>query len=166
MSAASAEVNVTIRTYEVPLGWDGLSRENKLWLTRALEPVHVEQVHNTAVQGLLEYLVDNLDKDQSINKDASHLAVGTDDTTPASSNSSLNNEVFRGAVTSTTDQLSTLKTSTLIDTSEANGNTLKEVGLFTASSGGTLLNHAIISDVVKTDAKAVTIDVSLTFSAA
>lgn len=147
-------------------GWD----ENPKWVKRELakrtKPDREQHNANTTVDGLHEYIVDNLDPSQSVNLDASHLAVGTGTTQPASGNTSLNNEVFRVATTDDSDNGTTLFTSTFLDTSEANGNTLEEVGLFTASSGGTLLNHSLISSIPKDDETTATIDVSLTFQPA
>lgn len=167
-SCTDAQMNVDVYVHDVSSidKWDELSIDEKLELLRDLTPEQSDHVHNTAVAGLLQYIVDNLDIDQSTNENASHLAIGTDDTTPTVNDSALGNEVHRNAVTSTTDGGSSLQITTLFDTGEANGNTLVEVALFTASSGGTMLNRAIISDVEKTDQKTLTVDVTLTFSAA
>jgi hypothetical protein len=164
--------NVHVREHDIGTlreqwtGWD----ENPKWVKRELarrtEPDREQHNANTTVDGLHEYIVDNLDPSQSVDLDASHLAVGTGTTQPASGNSSLNNEVFRVATTDDSDNGATLFTSTFLDTSEANGNTLEEVGLFTASSGGTLLNHSLISSITKDDETTATIDVSLTFQPA
>lgn len=117
----------------------------------------------TTVNGLHVEIVDVMDETKSSNFDASHLAVGDDDTTPQSSNVSLNNEVGRFAVTETEDRSNSIWTRTFVDTSQANGNTLKEVGLITESSGGTLLNHSIMQDVPKDNTTTVTIDVEIIF---
>jgi len=123
-------------------------------------------VQRPRLRGLHEYIVDALDPDQSANLDATHLAAGTGTTQPASGNTSLNNEVFRVQTTDSSDNGTTLFTSTFLDTSEANGNALEEVGLITASSGGTLLNHSLIGTITKDDETTATIDVSLTFQPA
>lgn len=147
-------------------GWD----ENPKWVKRELakrtEPDREQHHSNTTVDGLHKYIVDNLDPSQSVNKTASHLAVGKGTSQPASGDTSLNNEVTRVQTTDDSDNGTTLFTSTFLDTTEANGNTLEEVGLFTAASGGTMLNHALISSITKDDETTATIDVSLTFNAA
>ena len=164
--------NVHVREHDLDTlreqwpAWD----ENPKWVKRELarrtEPDREHHDRNTTVDGLHEYIVDNLHPSQSADLDASHLAVGTDDTTPASGNTSLNNEVHRITTTDDADQGATLFTSTFLDTSEANGNDLKEVGLITADSGGTLLNHSTISTITKDDETTATIDVYLTFAPA
>lgn len=160
--------NVHVSAYEIDdhPGFSSLSRDEKFSLIQDWNPDERSHQQNTTTIRLFRYIVDTLDTNQSVDKAATHLAVGTDDTTPEKDNTSLNSEVARNAVTSTFDSGSQLQTSTFFDTSEANGNTIKEVGLFTAASGGDLLNHSTISDVVKTDTKVFTVDVSLTFDKA
>jgi len=171
---AQVGVGCNVHVYEHDLdtlrtrwpGWD----ENPKWVKRELaqrtDPDREQHNANTTLVGLHEYIVDELDPSQSVDLSASHLAVGTGTTQPTSGNTSLNNEVARLATTDDTDNGTTLFTSTFLDTSEANGNTLDEVGLITASSGGTLLNHSLISSIDKTDETTATIDVSLTFAPA
>lgn len=144
--------------------WDSYSKQKRMRLARTVEPVQTESSHNVTCTGFHEYIIDNIDTNQSVNDDASHLAVGDDDTSdPVASNTDLNNEVGRFSVTNTFDNGSSLDVSTFLDTSEANGNTLKEVGLVNQSSstGDILFNHSLISDIVKTSEKTATIDVTL-----
>lgn len=160
------ESNIRVAVYdgrelERVLGWDRLSELEKLELIDSRQPLREHYHHNTTTVDLFEYVVDNLDPSQAVNESASHLAVGTGGTSPSSTNRSLNNEVYRTAIASSTDSSDTLETRTLLDTSEANGNTIREVGLVTASTGGLLLNHSLINDELKTDKKAFTIDVSI-----
>lgn len=157
--------NVHIKVHDVSdvPGWDSYTKSEKRKILEEKDPVQESHQTNTTVNGLFEYIVDNLDTGQSVNEDASHLALGTSTTDPTVDDTALGNEVFRTGVTSTLDDGTSLSTSTFIDTSEANGNTIEEVGLFTASSGGTLLNHASVQSVAKTSSKTLTIDVTLTF---
>lgn len=144
-----------------------LSARERQLLEAVPPPPDVEETTNTTVDGLNEYIVDNLHTDQSTNEDASHLAVGDDGASGTSTgDSSLNNEVGRFSVTDSIDQGKDLLLSTFLDSSEANGNTLDEVGVFTASSGGTLFNHSTISSVSKDNTKTLTIDVTLKFRSA
>lgn len=145
-------------------GWDSYSKRKKMELARTVEPVQTESSHNVTCVGFHEYIIDNIDTNQSVDEAATHLAVGTDDTTdPVTANTDLNNEASRFSVTDTFDNGSSLDVSTFLDTSEANGNTLKEVGLVnqSSSSGDILFNHSLISDIVKTSEKTTTIDVTL-----
>jgi hypothetical protein len=171
---AQIGVGCNVHVYEHDLDtlreeWPGWG-ENPKWVKRELakrtEPDRETHNANTTVDGLHEYIVNNLDPNQSVNLDATHLAVGTGTTQPVSGNTSLNNEVFRVPTTDSANRGATLFTSTFFDTSEANGNTLTEVGLITADSGGTLLNHSLISTIDKDDESTATIDVSLTFQPA
>jgi len=163
--------NVRIRTWDVQTikrtepRWDGLSDRAKMVAQSYLEPERDEQCSNVTTADLHEYLVDELDRDQSVDLDASHLALGTDSTAESSSDSSLGNEVFRTSVTDSIDKGSELLTSTFVDSTEANGNTIEELGLFSAASGGTMFNRSTqFSSIAKTNDETVTFDVSLTFA--
>lgn len=147
--------------------WDSLDKAEKLRRARDVPPDRVVTASNLTTTGHHELLVDVLDETQSTNEDASHLAVGTDDgTDPSSGNSSLNNEVYRTTIAETTDNGATLFTSTFLDSTEANGNDLVEVGLVTSDSSGSdiLLNHSIIDVINKDDETTATIDVELTYA--
>jgi hypothetical protein len=123
----------------------------------------VSITRNTTVDGLHETVVDLLNPTSAVGVDATDLALGTGTAAPASTNTSLNNEVGRVEVTEFADQGTTLGTSTFLDTGELNGFNIEELGLVTASTGGRLLNHSLINTVQKDDATAVTFDVSLSF---
>ncbi len=164
--------NVRVRVHsidtlrdEIP-EWDALEKAEKREAIESIEPDREHFHRNTTVDGLHQLIVDYLDPSQSVTESASYLAVGTDDTTPSKGDSTLGNEVYRSATTDDSDNGTTIYTTTFLDTSEANGWTLREVGLFTASSGGTLLNHSLIQEIAKDNTKAVTIDVELTFTSA
>ncbi len=161
------QANIRVAVYDADTlrasipDWDALPDDEKLAVADAHEPIREHFHHNTTTVDLFEHLVDDLDQNQSVDVDATHLAFGDDGTQPSSGNRSLNNEVYRTQLASVTDANDTLETRTLLDTSEANGYTLREVGLVTASSGGLLLNHSLINDEAKNDQKAFSIDVSL-----
>ena len=161
------ESNVRVRVYDgrelarVP-EWEQLDDSEKLEVLDRREPLREHYHHNTTTVDLFEYLVDDLDVNQTANVTASHLAVGNDGTSPSSGNRSLNNEVYRTQIASSTDAGDTLETRVLLDTSEANGYMIRECGLVTASSSGLLLNHSLLNEEEKNDRKAFTIDVSLT----
>jgi len=147
--------------------WDSLSKREKLKHAREVGPERVVESSNVTTTGLHELIVDMLHTEQAVNESASHLALGTDDTTqPASGDSTLNSEVYRVEVTDGIDRGSELFTSTFLDSTEANGNTLVEAGLVTSAAGGSniLLNHALISDIEKDEESTATVDVALSFS--
>ena len=157
----------------LPDYWDELSDKDKLEATRDLEPDEEHTEYNTTVFGMHEYFAINLDPTQTLEEDVTHLAVGDDNTGPMSSNDTLNNEVFRKSVTDYAQTDNELLASAFIDSSEANGETLREVGLF---AGGAepgddefpdrMWNHSTIASIEKDNTRTITIDVTLTFSAA
>jgi hypothetical protein len=161
--------NVLVKTYDLETllrkypNWDDHSRLAKHHLAAQIPAESVSIHRNTTVDGLHETVVDLLNPASAVTADATDLALGTGTATPASTNTSLNNEVGRVEVTEFSDQGATLATSTFLDTGELNGFDIEEVGLTTASSGGRLLNHSLINTVQKDDATAVTFDVSLSF---
>ena len=159
---------LTIDDLNLDRGDRELTPERARRLLDAAPPTPDEtETTNTTVDGLNEYIVDELDPGQTVDLDASHMAFGDDGASgTSSSDSSLNNEQYRTSVTDNVDNGKDLLCSTFLDSSEANGYTIDEVGVITASSGGTLLNHATISSVSKDSTKTATIDVTLEFRAA
>jgi len=153
--------------------YDSLSEEERLELTREVEPEREFRFTNTVVAGLLEYIVDNLDPGQTgatTNVEISHLALGTDNETPEIPDEDLDNRQFQKQVTDVNDDGATLETSTFVGSSEANGLDLKEVGLYTGDPANLndndvfMLNHSTFSPVTKTQGETVTFDVNLQFT--
>lgn len=154
--------------------WDQMSKEEKLEATRAVRPSDEETVYNVTTDRLHEYFVDNLDPSNNsteANVSSSWLGLGTDSASGTStSDTDLNTRVYEEAVTDHADNGKELLASTFIDSTEANGNTLDELGLFTgdpanlANTEVFLMNHATFSAVTKDNSKTVTFDVTLTFS--
>ena len=160
------ESNIRVAVYdgrelERTTEWGQLSQSEKLAVMDSRDPLREQYHHNTTTVDLFEYLVDDLDPNQSADVDVTHLAFGDDGTEPASGNRSLNNEVYRTQIASASDAGDTLETRTLLDTTEANGYTIRECGLVTASSGGLLLNHSLLTEEPKNDRKAFSVDVSI-----
>lgn len=150
------------------LDYDALDEQAKRDLARAVEPSAAHHTTNTTVTQLHEFVVEVLDPNTAeASYDAANLALGTGTTTPTSGDTALGNEVYRTGVTTTEARGEDLYTSTFIDTSEANGYSLTEVGLASNANAGSgiLVNHALISDVQKDNQKAVTIDITLQFRA-
>jgi hypothetical protein len=154
--------------------YDSLSKQQKLDLARESSPVYEDTVYNVTTDLLHEYFVDNLDPDNTnteANVAVSHLALGDDGTSgTATTDTDLNNRVYAEPVTDVADNGKSLLASTFIDSTEANGNTLDELGLFSgdpASSSNPevfLMNHATFSPVTKDNSKTVTFDVTLQFA--
>lgn len=132
-----------------------------------LDPVAVDETTNTQLKVFHENIVDVYDPNQTVSAlSASHLALGTDGSSVAYGDTGLTTEVYREGVDSSTDNGNDLKTSTLLDEAEGNGNTFRELGLVSAASGGTFFNHALIEDRAKTSDKTATFEVVLEFRAA
>jgi len=151
-----------------------MSRSEKLAATRETEPVEEETVYNVTTDRFHEYFVDNLDPGNTsaeANLSADWVGLGTDGGSgTATSDTDLNNRVFSESVTDHADNNKDLLCSTFVDSTEANGNTLDELGLFTgdpanlANADVFLINHTTFSAVTKDNSKTVTFDVTLTFS--
>lgn len=153
--------------------WDTLSDDEKLTRIREADALDEEEVYNVTTERFHEYLVDNLHPGVTTdaNLDAAWMALGTDSATGTGvTDTDLNTRVFEKSVTDHADNGTELLASTFISSTEANGNTLNEIGLFTgdpnnlSSSDVFMINHATFSDVVKDDERTITFDVTLTFS--
>jgi len=153
--------------------WDTLSDEEKLQHIREQEPESTETVYNVTTERLHEYLVANLDPDvtENANLNAVWMALGTDSATGTDvTDTDLNNRVFKKEITDHADNGTELLSSTFVSSTEANGETLNEIGLYTgdpanlSDPGVFLINHATFSDVVKDSDRTITFDVTLTFS--
>lgn len=170
----TARENVHVRVHDIDElreafpGWDENPKWVKQRLARRVAPLDEQHHENTTCISLHEYLAENLHPATASNESASHLAVGTGTTQPASGDGSLESEVYRVATTDDAVNGGELFTSTFLDTSEANGNTLTEVGLVTDDGSGSnlLLNHSLISGIEKTSNTTATVDVTLRFEAA
>lgn len=167
---AGASGCFTVASYDVhdlrdafPL-WDSYTDAEKLRLLEDREPQTRHEASNTWLLVGFAYLIDELDPNQSPSDlDASHIAVGDGTTEPSSGDTGLTNELARFAVGSTTDNGNRLTTSTILASDQYNGETVAEVGLVSASSGGTFFNHALVGPEDKTSAKEITITAELMF---
>lgn len=86
----------------------------------------------------------------------SHLAVGTGTTAANAADTTLETEVFRTTIDK--DEKATagvIEYTATLATTDANGNSLSEVGILNASSGGTLSNRITHLAFAKTSAFAV-----------
>ena len=90
-----------------------------------------------------------------------YIAIGTDGTAVADAQETLT-EVFRKAVTRRLTGEASGNPEAIwqlfIDTTEANGNTLKEAGIFTLGAGGKLWARVVYTGIAKTSASAVTMN--------
>ncbi len=96
-----------------------------------------------------------------------HFGYGTGSTAAASSDTDLGTHVARAAVTGKTATSKTLTVTYYLPTGTANGNTLREIGLFNAAAAGTMYARAVLaSAIVKTATISVTFTWTLTWAAA
>lgn len=154
--------------------YEKLSDEEKMQLTRDVQPSYTDTVYNVTVDRFHEYFVDNLDPNQTGPKDnitAAWLGLGTGGATAvATSDTDLTTRTYESEVTDVSDNGKDLLASTFLDSTEGNGNTFDELGLFSgdpANLGNSdvfMLNHATFNGVTKDNTKTVTFDVTLTFS--
>jgi len=154
--------------------YDSLSKKEKMKLTRSVEPEYEDTVYNVTTDALHEYFVDNLDPDNdSVEADVGvgWLGLGTNGGGGTStSDTDLNSRVYEETVTDVADNGKDLLASTFLDSTEGNGNTFDELGLFTEDPSDLtpaesfMLNHATFASVQKDNSKTVTFDVTLSFS--
>lgn len=94
-----------------------------------------------------------------------YIAIGTGTTAAALTDTALGTEVDRNQIASKTDSVGVATFKAFFGKSEANGNTIAEVGLFDLASGGTMFCRAILSSTIaKTSTISLTITWTLTFS--
>jgi hypothetical protein len=88
----------------------------------------------------------------------SHFAVGTGNTATAAGNTTLDTEVFRDVFTQVTVAPAARTIRYYLGPNDANGHTLREVGLFNAASGPTLFARRVMVTPINKD-----IDTAATF---
>lgn len=95
----------------------------------------------------------------------SHIAIGTDATAATVTDTTLGTEVDRNAISSDSATAAVATFKAFFSKSEANGNTIAEVGMFDQAAGGTMFCRSILSSTVaKTASISLTITWTLTFA--
>lgn len=95
----------------------------------------------------------------------SHIAIGTGTTAVAVTDTAMETEVDRNALTATTDASGVVSYQAFFSKTEANGSTISEVGLFDAAAGGTMICHALLgATVAKDNTISITVTWTLTFA--
>ncbi len=123
------------------------------------ELLHREELHNLVVDSGLNLIRDLLDGDAPAG--LTHMAVGTGSTAAAAGNTTLGTEVYRGAVTQRVSTSKTLVVKWFVSSTQANGSTLAEAGIFNAASAGTMFARAVLATTIS---KSSAITVSLTWT--
>ena len=129
----AARVNVCVETVDARTG-RLLSRSRR---------------HNLVVDVGLDLLRDLVYGDAET---LTHGAVGTDATAPAAGDVALGAEVFRDQIAQRTKQSGALVIKFVLGSQQANGETLREAGLFNAASAGTMYARVTPEELAKTDA--------------
>lgn len=94
-----------------------------------------------------------------------HIGVGTGTSTPAITQTQLDAETYREAVFATASTANTFTTSLYLDVTENLSNTVSEIGVFNASSSGTMVSRNNTTSVYKTSSKELYYDIKYTISA-
>lgn len=154
--------------------WHDFTRKRRLSLLSYHDPDEYNVTTNVTTDRFHEYFVDNLDSTQTSaedNIDITWMAIGDDGGSGvASSDTDLNNRLYSETIDSTADDTKDIVFDTLLSSSEGNGNTYDEIGVYTGdpsnlgNSDVFLCNHATISSTTKDATKAVTFQVTISFS--
>lgn len=130
--------------------------------TGALIPEESCVVHNIVTDVGLAELARIVNGDPLLTAVGWEIGVGTSSTAAAAGDTALGAQVLRDDITSRARSGTAIAFKFFIDTTQANGSTLAEAGLF---HDGVLVDRAILSPTVaKTSAKVVTVTVTLTLS--
>lgn len=108
-----------------------------------------ERKHNLVTDAGLNLLRDLVHGDGVT---ISHGAVGTDATAPAAGDTTLAAETLRDLIAQRTKAAQELAVKFVVGSTQGNGTTLREAGLFNAASSGTLYARVTPTAVAKTDA--------------
>lgn len=115
--------------------------------------IHQERQHNLIVADGRNLIRDLLSGEGDA---LSHFAVGTEDTSTADSMSELQSEVFRNDITRFDLENNKLIVNYFLASNEANGNTIREAGIFNADSGGNMYARVTQSEIEKSENVSIT----------
>jgi len=132
-------------------------------VARLIRPDGTEEIHesdNLIVTAGKTLLADILANSSSR---PSHMAIGSDNTTPAVGNTALNTETARVALDSTTPSTNTVAYQATFGAGVGTGG-VEEAGLLNASSGGTLLARWLTGTFTKGSLDILVLTWTITFS--
>jgi hypothetical protein len=149
-------------------GWGSYPKHLRAWLARRVQPTGEQQFHNVQLNQLHRYLVDHLDRSQpgTPERHFDEFAVGTDGGATDPTDTGLGDQVYQTTVAQSVDEGRDLFVSGFLDSSEANGNTLREFGIVAVNRAGTAsdvyANRALFDDPVeKSNEKTVSVDATV-----
>lgn len=93
-----------------------------------------------------------------------HGAVGTSDAALGGAQTALDAEVFRDSLAAKTKQSKALVLKLVLGSQQANGQTLLEIGVFDALSGGVMHARGLPTEVEKTSSVSVLYTVTISWS--
>lgn len=170
----ASDDNVRIERYDIePIravvpDWDRWPRWLRHWFCRyRVEPVHVGRVANVTCDAFHEYhaLTSTLGSGDDDQLDPpAEIGFGDDDSAFSTSDTALNNEVGeRTPITDPSADGKTFNVDEYLSSNEQNGNTLRELGIF--SESGDLWQHSATDQVYNKDSTfALVINISIPFS--
>jgi len=135
----------------------------KLTLLKNGKKIEERKVKNLVVNSGLNHIADQL-SDSPDESAMSYMAIGTGTTAPTSSDTALESEVARVALTSKTDSGSELTYVGEFGEGVGTG-AITEAGIFNASSGGTMLARQVFSAINKGASDTLRIEWTISFSA-
>jgi hypothetical protein len=95
----------------------------------------------------------------------SYIAIGTGTTAVAVTDTAMETEVDRNAITSTTDASGVVSFQAFFSKTQANGSTISEVGLFDAAAAGTMICHSLLgATIAKDNTISITVTWTITFA--
>jgi len=90
-----------------------------------------------------------------------HIAVGTGTSASNESDTALDNETFRDAISTTTRESKQITYETIITSTQQNGNDITEVGLVNANTSGTFFNRTVFAAISKTQNFEIQVDITV-----
>ena len=94
----------------------------------------------------------------------SHIALGSGDTEASIDDTSLQTETYRDALLAEDTVIDTYIGEIFLDTTENNGNDIKEMGSFDAGAGGNMFSRALTNIISKTASMEVTVELNIKVS--
>jgi len=149
-------------------GWDAYPKHLRAWLARRAPPTDEQHFHNVQLNQLHRYLVDYFDRAQpgTPERHFDEFAVGTDGGATAPTDTGLGDQVYQTTVAQSADEGRDLFVSGFLDSSEANGYTLREFAIVAVDRAGSAsdvsANRALFDDPVeKNNSKTVSVDATV-----
>lgn len=174
-AAANCHVHVydaAVLRYHEPC-WDALPGRAQLQAIRDLQdadtagPAHESHDHNTTCIELDELRTDALDETTPTEEagPATAIVVGDDNTTPAYSDRSLNNQVAEVDIAEyDTSNGTEIILNAVLGTEQGNDATSDLVELGTITTDGRFLNHSLFTPFTKNNNRACVFEVTITFT--